>query len=82
MDLVVSTFVTLIRSGTETSSAFAEARYAPLGVSVREMVRGALVLALLSLFIFRAFLTDVLVETVSGAFLATRVALAANGFPR
>lgn len=78
VDLVVSTFVTLIWARSKTSSTFAVAWYTKLSIGIREMIRGTLVFALFTPLILCTFLAHVLVETVSRALLAARVTFATN----
>lgn len=78
VDLVVSTFVTLIWARSKTSSTFAVAWYTKLSIGIREMIRRTLVFALFTPLILCTFLAHVLVETVSRALLAARVTFATN----
>lgn len=80
VDLVISTFVALVRLRTIATSTLAIARNAKLSFGICKVIRRTLVLALLASLILGALLTHVLMETVTGALLATRMTLSAHGF--
>lgn len=77
IDLIISTFITLIRAWSKTPSTLAEARYTKF-IGVCKIIRGTFVFTLFTPLVFCTFLADMFVETVSRALLATRVTFATN----
>lgn len=77
IDLIISTFITLIRAWSKTPSTLAEARYTKF-IGVCKIIRGTFVFTLFTPLVFCTFLADMFVETVSRTLLATRVTFATN----
>ena len=80
VDSEVPALVTLIRSGSVTSSALSEAGNTMLRARHNKVAYRTLILALLASLVFRALLTYLFVYSIAGAFLASRVTLFADCF--